>query len=284
MTPYPSVKSASPSRRLAVVAAGLLLTAAVATAADAPVLTEATNTRYEIRLGAFALSDINTSLRLDGSNGSIGSDIGVADRLGGDTKLNVFRADGSMVISGNHGIEFSWYDLNVRGDKVIDTSINWGDTVYPVNAEIKSQFRTNVYRLAYTYTFHRDQRHEFSGLLGVHLMNFQTSLEAVNLGKAERVSATAPLPSFGLAWRARWTERFSTRASLQYFGISLEEGKYSGHFTDALATAEYRFSKSWGVGGGYNRFDLSGAFKPGKLKLTMDFTYNGFLLYAFARF
>jgi hypothetical protein len=265
--------------------AAVALLGVTATGARAQaVLNEATNTSLEFRAGVFALSGVDTTLRLDGSNGNIGSSVNLADALGGDTSLNVFRLDGSWLIAGPHGIEASWYDIRLKGQRKISTSINWGDQSYPVNATINSYFRTNIYKLAYGYTLHRDQKHEFTGLIGVHIMRFSTGLSIDGLGQSQNLSVTAPLPSLGVAWRARWTERFSTRASLQYFGISLESGKYSGHFTDALIAGEYRVTETAGVGVGYNRFDLSGSFKPGPLKLTVDYKYNGLMLYAFTRF
>ena len=58
-------------------------------------LTEATNTTLEFRVGIFALSSIDTNLRLDASNGTGGSNINFGDVLGGEKSLNVFRFDGA---------------------------------------------------------------------------------------------------------------------------------------------------------------------------------------------
>src|SRR6185503_14731733 len=157
---------------------------------------------------------------------------------------------------------------------------DFGDHTYPINSTISSQFRTNIYKISYQYTWHRDEKHEFTALLGLHIMRFSTSLSATGVGSTEGFSVTAPLPSFGLGWRAKWTDRFSTRASVQYFGISLEGGKYSGHFTDVLIAGEYAIWQSGGIGVGYNRFDLSAELKQTR-KLTVDYSYNGLMAYVF---
>lgn len=260
--------------------------AATDPAAPVPVaaVTPLADPDIDLRLGAFALSSVNTTLRLDAPNGSLGTSVNLADKLGANQTLSVFRADADWDISGPHGIEASWYDIALKGTKQIDTSIAWGNQVFPVNTTIITRFSTNVYKLAYSYTFHHDAKNEFTGLFGFHIMQFKASLGTSDLGQVQRFSVTAPLPSFGLAWRAHWTDRISTRVSMQYFGISLESGKYSGHLTDFLASAEYRFTKVFGLGAGYNRFDLTGAFKPNNLKLSVSYSYNGLLLYAFARF
>jgi hypothetical protein len=238
----------------------------------------------EVRLGAFLLSNVTTRLQLNSAQGQIGSNLDFAGALGGDTAVNVFRADANWAISGPHGVDASWFDIDLRGQRTLSADIAFGDEIYHVGATLESRFRTNVYKLAYSYTFHRDERHEFTGLIGAHIMNFQASIRAVNVGQLEQFSVTAPLPSFGLAWRARWTDRFNTRVSLQYFGISLNEDKYSGHFTDFLAAAEYRITSRWGVGAGYNRFDLNGNFRAGSYKLSAKYGYNGLLAYVFASF
>lgn len=281
------VRSACPVRSisigLALGSALFALTVAGAATDPAPVVAEE-KLGIDLRLGAFALSSVKVGLRLDGSNGSVGSDVDLTNRFGGSTNLNVFRADAEWAIKGRHGMEFSWYDIKLRGGRTIDTTLSWGDRIFPVNTTLSSEFRTNVYKLSYGYSLYRDDRHEIKGLLGVHIMKFSTSLAASGLGAVESFSATAPLPSFGFAWLSQWNDRFSTRVSLQYFGISLEDNKYSGHFTDFLAAAEYKVTAKAGLGAGYNRFDLKGSFKPDRFKLTADYSYNGLLIYAFVRF
>ncbi len=246
-------------------------------------VTDSSNTSVELRAGIFALSSIDTNMRLTASNGTGGTNINFGDVLGGEKSLNVFRFDGAWQITGPHGLELSWYDIRLRGTKTISTQISWGDQTYPINSTISSQFQTNIYKISYQYTWHRDEKHEFTALLGLHIMRFSTSLSITGVGSSEGLNVTAPLPSFGLGWRAKWSDRFSTRATVQYFGISLESGKYSGHFTDVLIAGEYRIWDNAGIGVGYNRFDLSAELKQTR-KLTVDYSYNGLMLYAFTRF
>ncbi|MEJ1972520.1 MAG: hypothetical protein WDM96_08715 [Lacunisphaera sp.] len=239
---------------------------------------------FSLRLGAFAISNVDTRMSLTTASGQGGTLVDFANMLGGETSATIFRADADWYIAGPHRVEGSWYDINLTGSRVISQEIHFGDQTYPINAQIDSHFRTEIYKLSYGYTWWKGQKHELTGLIGAHIMSLDTGLVATNLGKAESFNVTAPLPAFGLGWTAHWTDRFETRAMIQYFGISLEEKKISGHFFDALFAAEYRLTHTFSVGAGYNRFDLHADVTRGPLTLNLTDAYNGFLVYLGAHF
>jgi len=275
--------------RLAPLALASLLVATTARAAEpaTPPAELATTTvpfedfpanNVDLRLGAFLVTNINTTVSLTTDSGAGGDIIDFGDTLGGETSVNVFRADVDWYVSGPHRVQGAWYDINLTGHRVIDRDIHFGDETYPINATVDSGFRTNIYKISYGYTFHRGQKHEFTGLIGAHVMSLETSLTAANIGRAERFDVTAPLPAFGIGWTAHWTRRFETRAIVQYFGISYED-KIEGKFVDVLLAAEYRLSKYFSVGAGYNYFDLNVDAHRGPLTLSVSDSYDGFLVY-----
>jgi hypothetical protein len=264
-------------------------------AALVPVETLSKPDPWDLRLGAFLVTDANTDLRLGTTNGEHGTDLSFADNLGGETSVNVFRADVDWHFSGPHQFSASWYDIDLTGHRVIDRDIDWGDHHFSADADVRSKFRTQIYKFSYGYTFLRGERHEITALIGVHVMTLDTSLSVSGTatGNSGSVSGaaetggfniTAPLPAFGVGWRARWTDRISTTAAFQYFGISLEDNKYSGHFTDFIVAGEYRVSRHWGLGAGYNRFELKADFKREPLVLSVIDKYNGFLIFVAAHF
>lgn len=99
-----------------------------------------------------------------------------------------------------------------------------------------------------------------------------------------RYEAATPLPSFGAECRSIWNDRLSTRISAQYFGLSFNEGEYSGDFIDALAAVEYRLTQHLGLGGGYHYFDLQVDRHKGNFTLSGDYSFQGLLAYLFVRF
>src|SRR6187401_1266405 len=51
--------------------------------------------KFNVRLGAFLLSDVKTTMQLSTEGGAEGTPIDFERTLGGDTSLTVFRADAS---------------------------------------------------------------------------------------------------------------------------------------------------------------------------------------------
>jgi hypothetical protein len=269
--------------RLAPLALASLLAAGPARAAEAapdPVPVEAFPAdTFLLRTGAFLVTNIDTRLSLTTDSGGGGTIIDFGDTLGGETSATIFRVDADWYVGGPHRVQGAWYDINLKGHRVIDREIHFGDETYPINAEVDSSFRTSIYKLSYGYTFHKGRKHEFTGLIGAHVMRLSTSLTVSSLGTAEGFDVTAPLPAFGLGWTAHWTDRLQTRVVAQYFGISLDEKEISGHFLDLLFAVEYRLSRHWSVGAGYNRFDLDIEASRGPLTLQVEDSYDGFLAY-----
>jgi len=273
--------------RLAPLALAALLASAPARSdeappASAPVL-EYPAHDIDLRLGAFLVTNIDTTISLTGPNGGGGTLIDFGDTLGGETSVNVFRADLDWNISGPHLVQGSWYDIDLSGHKVISKEIDFGDEVFPINATVDSKLRTQIYKVSYGYTFHRGEKHEFTGLIGVHIMSLETALSAANLGKVERFDVTAPLPAFGIGWTAHWLRNFQTRVVVQYFGISYDD-KIEGQFVDALFAAEYRMTNHFSAGVAYNYFKLDVDAHRGPLTLSIVDKYDGFLLYLGAHF
>jgi hypothetical protein len=242
--------------------------------------------KFDIRLGGFALQDIKTSMRLDGSNGQIGDNVDFEKTLGGDDNLTVFRVDADWRFAPKHRVQFAYFDIDMSASKTLSANINWGDDVYPVNARVDSGLRTSVYKLNYAYSFYRNQNHEVAGQIGAHITKIEAFIGLPSAGKKEGGDVTAPLPVIGLEWKAKLGEKWFSQVSYQYFGVSLEDDKYSGDLSDFLAVVNYRLSRHWYVGGGFNRYvlnaELQGTNK--KLKFTLKHEYNGFILHLGANF
>lgn len=271
----------------AFVLATLSVSVSLAAAAAAPTSAPAASApdAFTFRLGGFAVSNIKTELSLSNSSGQVGDKIEFAKNLGGDDSLNVFRFDGEWRFAAKHKVQLSYYDIAMDASKVITAAIKWGDVIYPVNTTINSNFQTTVYKLNYAYTFYRNQTHEINGQIGAHITSIEAGLSSTNVPKREGVEVTAPLPVIGLEWNAKLSDRFSTQVSYQYFGVSLEDDKYSGSLSDFLAVVNYQFHRNWSVGGGYNRYVIDAAVKGNRpVKLDIRHQYNGFILFLGASF
>jgi hypothetical protein len=257
--------------------------AAPAPVEPAPAVAESDYDRLNIRLGAFLLSSIKTTISLDADGEQVGDDLDFSKDLGGKKSLNVFRADAEWRFARNHRVNFSYFDINLETKHVLERDIEWGGEVYPVSAEVDTQVRTTIGKLSYGYTFYRAKNHEVLGLVGLHITGLQVGIAAPRLGRAERISATAPLPVIGLGWRARISERLYSNVSYEYFGLSLDD-TFTGDLSDFQATVDYRLSDHWSLGGGYNRYVLRASVEKERLKLTMKHSYNGLMAYLAVHF
>ena len=249
-----------------------------------PLVTASDPSGFSLSLGGFLLSSVKTTVSLSASNGSAGSDIDFNTKLGHSSTVNVFRVDGEWRIAARHKVEFAYFDISQDGSKVIDTSINWGDQVYPVAATINSKFQNTVYKINYGYVFYREGDTEVTGLIGAHVTTYEASLGLASGASTQKFTVTAPLPVIGLEWTDRFSEKWTSRLSFEYFGVSLESGKYSGHLTDFQGTVDYSLSQHWSLGGGYERFDFTAKLKNNLAQLKASRAYNGLLIYLKAHF
>ena len=250
--------------------------------ASVPMVTTSDPSGFTLSLGGFLLSSVKTTASLSGTSGA-GTEIDFQSTLGQSGTANVFRLDGEWRIAARHKLEFSWFDISQDGSKTISSTINWGDQVYPVNATVVSEFKNSVYKVNYGYVFYRNGDSEVTGLIGAHVTRYEAKLGLVGGPSTQNYTVTAPLPVIGIEWTDRINERWTTRLSFEYFGVSLESGKYSGHLTDFQGTVDYTLSQHWSVGGGYERFDMTAKMKDGP-ELKVKRVYNGLLVYLKAHF
>ena len=126
-------------------AAGLLFMAATA-AADS-----VDGDRFSLSLGVF-ITDRDTEARLD-STIVEGTKTDFEKDLGLDSSDSVFRVDGYIRFSERHRADFSVFDLSRNASKQIERDVQWGDTLYAINTQIKTDLDLSIYKAAYTYSF-----------------------------------------------------------------------------------------------------------------------------------
>lgn len=237
---------------------------------------------FKIRVGGYLLSDNETTVSAT-TPYLVGAKIDLKDDLGMDTKTNVFRLDGHYRFNDAHKIEFAYYSINTSGSNTISQDLNFDGVTYQAGANINSFLDMDIYKLNYAYSFYHNEKVELSLGAGLHFMDISTGLsgnavvnnqpEAFN---SESVDVLAPLPVIGFDLDYAVTPRFHMRASVDYFGISIEQ--YSGSFTDVLISADYQAFDNFGLGLGLNVTNLD-ATVDNDTKYELDQSITGFLAY-----
>jgi hypothetical protein len=241
--------------------------------------------RFSLSLGGFLL-DTSTQLRVDGVSGN-GTDFDAERTLGlGDSDR--VRVDGYWRFANRHRLRVLYFDTNRSATRTIDTELRVGDTAFPLNAEIRSAFDTQVAELAYEYAFLKRDTFEVAGTIGIHDLRFKLDLSATRTGSGEQLSlertaqANGPLPVVGLRGTWRLSKRFYLDGQAQFFRISLDP--YDGRLEDYTASVVWQAIKHVGVGVGYNEFvtrvDVSDDQFDGRLR----WRYGGVRVFVTASF
>ena len=243
---------------LLALAAGALLN----TTANAQV--PASTSTFFVRAGAF-FPKIETVVRADGKNGLIGTSIDFESDLGlEDTKtLPVF--DAAWRFSPNHRIEFNYLNSSRDSTATLQRDLTWNGEVYPVNAQVRSEFDARIAALSYLYSLYRTADTELALGIGLHTVKLSAGLDVqgTSLQRSGSISATAPLPVIAVRGSTRIVGNVSAELRYQWFGISV--GDYSGSLNAvnfAVSWYPWRSAtdawKGLGFEAGYNyyRYDL----------------------------
>lgn len=266
------------------VAAALGVLAPAARADEAPNLLE---DRLYLALGSYVV-DSDTEVRLDGRTGQ-GTTIDWERTFGGGD-VTRFRVDGQWRFADRHKARFMWFSSSRDASRTLEEDIDWGDETFPVNARVNGEFGFDVYELAYEYAFLRRENYEVSASIGLHYTSLELTLSAraaesggtLNADISEKGSVGAPLPVIGL--RGQWALPYDLWIDLgaQYFALSIDE--YDGSLSDVRAMIVWQ-PRTWlGLGLGYNRFDVDVDVDKSRFEGSLDWTYQGPMLFYSASF
>ena len=237
---------------------------------------EQDDTRLSLSIGAF-ITDRDSEARADASNRDLGTVIDLEDDLGLDSSDTVLRLDGFYRLADKHRIDFSTFDLSRSASKQIDRELSWKDTTFVLNANVQSDFDLSIYKVAYTWSFLKNERGFLGATVGLYVADIGTSLDAPLIGSGEVGDATAPLPVVGLRGEYRLAERWALRASGEFF--FLEYNDFDGALIDLLLGLEFDLSKNIDVGIGANSVRLDIEVDRDVLHGAFDWQYDGILAY-----
>ncbi len=231
---------------------------------------------FSISIGVF-FTDRANKAQLNGELGDSGTIVDLEGDLGLDRSDNVFRIDGYYRFNERHRIDISAFDLSRSKTKVIDEEIEWGDTLYPINTSIATQFDLAIYKLAYTWSFMRRDKGYLGLTAGLYIASFGLTLSAEDIGSVESDSLTAPLPVVGLRGQYDLSEKFTLRAIGEIFAIEYEE--YDGTLVDLYVGIDYQLFEHTAVGLGFNSVSFDIGISRSNFEGDLDWRYDGALLF-----
>lgn len=232
--------------------------------------------KFSVSLGLF-VTDRESATKIGIVGNPSGTPVDLEKDLGLDRSDSVFRVDSYYKFNDKHRIDISAFDLSRTSNKVIDTEIDWGGTIYPINATVVGEFGLNIYKLAYTYSFLRRDKGYLGLTGGLYVADIGTRLSADRIGERSGGGITAPLPVVGLRGEYHFSEKWTFRASGEFFAVEYES--FSGSLIDVYAGIDYQLFKHAAVGLGINSVHMDVGVEDADLTGNLDWRYNGGLLF-----
>jgi hypothetical protein len=239
---------------------------------------------FALSIGAFILTT-DTTVRAGLLPGAglpveVGTPINVEHQLGIGERTS-FRLDGYWRFLERHKIRVMFFDERRSAQRNITGEIVFRGQTYPVNAQVSSQFDTQVAQLAYEYAFLRGEHYELAGSLGIHNLTFKLQLAAVaqtvNQQHSARADVNGPLPVIGVHYVWEFYPQWTLDAMFQFFTAKFDQ--YEGNLQDYTATVFYMPWKHFGFGAGWNEFRTNVSISTLAYEGNLSWRYGGVRLF-----
>jgi hypothetical protein len=236
--------------------------------------------RFYFGLGGF-FPKTTTTAQLDSTRLGTGANIDFENALGMQDSKSVPVAIARWRITERWRVEGEYFQLNRTGDRQIDRTIQWGDTVYPVNAQLHSKFDFSDFRISGGYSFFKTKDKELGVGLGFHVAAYDVSLTANAIG-TESQAVTAPLPVVSAYGQFALTDRWAVAGRMDRF--ALKYNNYDGSVSAIGLDILYQPFKNVGFGLGSRSLYISLEAVDGERTAKFKQTFQGPLLFVTASF
>ena len=242
--------------------------------------------KWKFELGGYFPS-INTDLQIDGVE--TGDDLDLEDKLGFSDNDTIWRLDGYWRFFKKHRLGFGYYGFNRDASITLDEAIEIGDEVFPIGAQVNSELNLDFYTIDYLYSFYQGEKWEISGLIGAYWINFEFSAAGkLAIGETEfdeffeSTDFNGPLPHIGLAFEYYITPKWLAIVKGGYFQLNVAD--IDGKLLNLGAKLEYQFTRTFGLGVGYDSFRIDVTGDDGELRTDIVYKYQGVQAYGILRF
>jgi len=232
----------------------------------------------------FYFPNITTRLRVDGDR--LGTEINLEDDFNFEEDMSVFRLGGYIRISPKSQIAVSYTRMNRNRQRMIDRDIEWNDTVFQANSDIRLKFNVNYFAATYRYSFFNEKNWNAGLSVGLRGVDINTSINAVFNARefGREASVLAPAILFGVHGSAYLTPKLLARYSLEYFYLSVNGIDVT--VVESNASAQYFIFKNVGLGLAFatNNYRLRDIPLTNDFDGKVEFGFGGFNLFVSARF
>lgn len=238
--------------------------------------------RLSLRAGLL-FTDHETVARVDSEALGQGTTVDVERELGLESRTRDLRLDAAIGLGRRHQLQAGYLSLSRGGTRSLQTEIQWGDFVFPLDVEVESRIELELVPLTYRFAPIRTDRLDIGIGVGVFALFLDASVSAPAAEVEEAESADFPLPVVAADGVVALAPGLYATAGLKYFAIEIEG--IEGAWREARTSVEYFPSRRMGIGFGYRfiRLEADGtegiyARAEGSL-LFLDYEFRGPHLY-----
>lgn len=257
---------------------------------DAVLAESSTFQHHRIHLGGYLVNRFDSLVSVSEPNIGAGFSIDPADAFGLDVHKAVLRIEGYYHFSATRSLNYSWYRVGGRGEKILDEEIDWIDEngdplVLPIGAEVDTNLVYDIFKVAHLWSFYRSDQVTLKFGLGLNTLIVDIDLEAEATGqdvRAETVGATVPLPVVSFAVKYRMGPRWSWHLGTEIFTVAIDD--WVGFYSDNRVGFDYQINDLLGLGFGIGNNSLDLKEEASKYNFYYDNRVVGFLGYLSFRF
>ncbi len=242
--------------------------------------------RFKISLGAFFVTNTDTTIRLDSTTGlvGLGTTLDFERDLGVDDSDDVARLAGSWRFKPRHRFLFDYYKLERDGTAITRRDIDFGDVNIPAGSALNSFYDQETIKFSYLYSFFQDERIELGIGGGLHISEIDLGIATTDGSIQEQSDGSAPLPVLTASMDFGLTPKLALLLNWDFFFIEDADGDYEGSWTDMRFLLEHRTFKHVGFGGGLNVWNFDIDAEDDDLRGSFKTRWDGWLLYTTAFF
>ena len=237
--------------------------------------------RWEVTAGAF-FSNLDTKLRFD-TRINDGTTVSFEDDLDLDDRQTLLTLRGSLILGKRNQFSVGYVDTSRSGTTELSRTIEFGDEIFDINAEVDSFFDVEFIEADYTFWVVSSERTAFGLLGGITWVDVTTGIEArvagVSGSAGTDFSFSGPVPQLGLRFRQAFTRKLMFKATGSFLTFS-DIDNISGDIYNIGLALEHNTFKHIGFGAnlGFSEYDLDSA-KEGALG-NFTFNFTGLAIYA----
>lgn len=232
--------------------------------------------KMELEVGAAALGNFDTEVRLDSRNVNVGTFLNAEDELGLGKSATVGQANLLYRFNRRHHLELSYMSIDRDGKTTLTEEIDFAGVTIPAVA-VTTTFETTSLAAFYTYNFAVQERWEVGGQFGLTWSDINLKIAVDDDPLQAEADIGAPIPQFGLTGYYAVTPKLRVGGAYQWLQILW--GDYQGAVTTTKITLDYDILRNVGVGLGLVSYKTDADLTFSDVTGTLNYGYQGALLY-----